>query len=343
MNICIIRADHLGDLVLTTPLMRELHRSGHQVDVVCRAAHLPALDHLPFIHHAHALEAISPGFPARWSDLTAWFRIRKYNRLLLPYAKPKELLFAARMSGTPVTSMWGGLWSRLLLCRSLRSCLLTHPRHMTDIWLDLARDLGCDPQGTMPELTVNDHDKDFAAKWLQDRGIQGSFVIIHPGCGGNTCNLPPAVYAELADFVRQEHGSAVVVTGSTTEKQTIGQAFADVYADTGVVDAMDALDLRVFMALIAQAACVVSVGTGPLHLAAALGTPTVSPFCRRIGISAKVWGNQAVSGIAVEPDEAWCAAYGKNDLCNFNGHVDAKKIFSALSRTLTSCRQDIVP
>jgi ADP-heptose:LPS heptosyltransferase len=336
MNICIIRADHLGDLVLTTPLMRELHQAGHQVDVLCRAAHLPALDRLPFIHHAQALETISPGFSSRWSDLAAWLRNRKYDRLLLPYAKPKELLFAARMSGSHLTCMWGGIWSRLLLCRSLRSHLLHHPRHMADIWLDLARDLGCNPQSYLPDLHVSEDEKRSAAQWLQDRGIQVPFIILHPGCGGNACNLPAAEYAELAGLIRHEHRCGIVVSGSGAEKIKFGTIFADVSIGGDAVDAFGELELRPFMSVIALSDCLVSASTGPLHLAAALGTPTVTPFCRRIGFSAKVWGNQSDTGIAVEPDEAWCAARAKQaGHCDFGGALTVQQIADGVSLALS--------
>lgn len=327
MNIVLIRTDHLGDLVLTTPLMRELHGAGHHVDVICKQAHIPVLTGLPFVREVHALEAVSRDFPRCWKALGGWLRTRNYDRILLPYAHPRAILFAARWSGIRVSCMWGGLWSRVLGCRSLRSYILDKPRYIADIWLDLARDLGIEPESVYPQLRVEEAEKQRARTWLHGHGLSDSFIIIHPGCGGNTCNVPPGIYAELARLIQTQSPCGILVTGTGSEKKR----FARYFADCACVQAMGHFSLREFMSVIALASCVVCVGTGPLHIATALGTPTVSPFCRKTGVSARVWGNPHENGVAVEPDPAWCEARAReNNHCDFGGTVTPERLWHAI-------------
>jgi len=62
MRVLIIRIDHLGDLLLTTPLMRSLAKAGHTVEVLTRRANLPVIQHNHHVAARWALEELAPEF-----------------------------------------------------------------------------------------------------------------------------------------------------------------------------------------------------------------------------------------------------------------------------------------
>lgn len=332
MRILVIRVDHLGDLVLTTPLFRALGRAGHEVHVVARKSALPVLSDNPFLRRTTALEDVAPGFPGRGVlRLAAWIRSVGPDVVILPHAKPASLVAAARLGHAGrILTMWGGWQARVFMCRNLPSRLLEDPRHISDIWLDLARELGAAPDGFAPDVFVTTEESDAIAARLAPFG-EGPWVVVHPGCAGNTCNPQPEFYADVVRRLLSATSLRVAVTGSPKERETLGTAFAGLDCSR-VWNAMGQLDLRELCALIAHASAIVCVGTGPLHIASAVGTSSVSPFCRKTGVCAKVWGNLGAESRVIEPPAALCSERPDGTHCDFRGTLSADALVAAIAK-----------
>ena len=339
MRILIIRQDHLGDLVLTTPLFRALSRAGHDVHVVARRSALAVLAGNPFIASVTGLEEIAPQFPRGILSLAGWIRRMAPDVVMLPHAKPLALVLGARMGHLGrILTMWGGVSARALGCECLRSALPHHPRHISEIWMDLAQRIGARSDGFAPDVFVEPAE----AEALQARlpgPIYARWVVVHPGCAGNTCNLPPEVYAEIVAHLHRDTGCFIAITGSAVEAGRFKGVFPS--ADNGRIwNAMGQLDLRQLCALLARADCLVSVGTGPLHIASAVGTATVSPFCRRVGVSAKVWGNLGAPAQVLEPPDGFCEEQSAGEHCNFCGTISAETLARSVIEILSPWRTD---
>lgn len=328
MKILVIRQDHLGDLILTTPLFRALAQAGHHVEVVCRQSSLPVLTGNPHIAGSYGLEDIAPKFPANWWMLSRWIGKLKPDVVLLPHARPPLLPTAVRFGfWGHVITMWGGVPARLLGCRSLRSGLPATPRHMSDIWLDLAREMEVPPAGLAPEIFVSISETESITRELKNRGLQ-DFVVIHPGCAGNTCNLPAETYLELAELLLAQTG--VVLTGSSTEATAMAPCFDKLGSRPNLWNAMGKLSLRELCAVISLSHAVVCVGTGPLHIASALKARTVSPFCNRVGVSSAVWGNLGGPASVLCPPVAVCQKQPAGSHCDFCGQITANTLLSEI-------------
>jgi hypothetical protein len=228
-----------------------------------------------------------------------------------------------------VISMWGGPLSRLLGCRSLRSRLLDQPRHIADIWLDLARAIGVSPDGLKPEIFLSEGEKESASQMLSYRFGAKKFIIIHPGCSGNTCNLPIGVYAELVNKFLEWSNVAVVLSGITAERDKYKSELSCNDQNPRVWNSMGELNLRQLCAVISKAELVVSVGTAPLHVASALGIPTVSPFCRKVGVCSRVWGNLGAKSIAIEPPANICNECIDKKHCDFKGSININQFLKS--------------
>ena len=259
----------------------------HSVTFVARRSSLPVLEGNPHLERVIALEDIVPSFPKQSWKIGSAVRDLQPDLVMLPHAKPASLLIGLR-SGYfgKVMTMWGGGWSRLLFCRSLRSGLPDYPRHISDIWLDLARAINAPQQGLQPEISLNEEERQFTRKQLSARFGSRKIVVVHTGFSGNT----------------------------------------------RVWNAMGELSLREFCSVISESSLVVSVGTGPMHLASALGIPTVSPFCRKIGVCSRVWGNLGASSTVLEPPAEICTRRPNGNHCDFKESLNASQLFEASIR-----------
>jgi ADP-heptose:LPS heptosyltransferase len=341
VKILIIRLDHLGDLVLMTPLVRALAKAGHEVEFIAPRWLNVIFEGNPHLASTFAIEDLAPDFPRDWRRLSAWIRPRKYDCLLLPNSWPRQLLWCSFFSGVRQRfAMQAGVMGRITLHRCLRlGPGFMQGRHFVDIQLDFARALGVPTDGLKPDYFCRPEEilqaEAALAAWFPD--LDGRPVIgIHPGCAGNTCNLPPRVYGEIAALILERSEARIVITGSAKERELLAEWAESILSSPRVRDSMGSLDVRSLAAVISRMTNYIIGSTGPLHLASAIGVRTTSPFCAVPPLTSSIWGNATGHGACVQPNPEGCRRYmaqaARYHHCDFRGEVRAEHIWEALSQ-----------
>jgi len=111
-------------------------------------------------------------------------------------------------------------------------------------------------------------------------------LVLHPGSRGSGKEWPEEHYLDLVDRL-ESTDYQILVTGTADE----GRRLARLADHPRTTDLTGKLDLAELAALLAAVDGVVASGTGPLHMAAATGTPTLGLFPTRAGpIGANRWG-----------------------------------------------------
>jgi heptosyltransferase-2/heptosyltransferase-3 len=117
------------------------------------------------------------------------------------------------------------------------------------------------------------------AETLLPQPISQPLVAIHPGSGAAVKRWHSAAWAELVRRLAEEHGAQVVFTGSAREAELIDPALALLAAGSSLPRAPISLagqtSLGVLAAFYRRCALVIGPDSGPLHLAVAVGVPTV--------------------------------------------------------------------
>ena len=340
-RVLIVRLDHLGDVILTTPLVRSAVKAGHEVHVLVHANCVAPFAGNPAVT-IHVIEQVAPDFPRRWWRLGAWMRAQHFDMVILPHAKPPHLLLASVLSGARRRiAMWSGIAGRLTFHQCLRSGIQSGQRHFSDIVLDCARAAGFPTDGLKPDFHLGPEEIEEARAEMDGRFPGLKVVGIHPGCLGNTCNLPSSVYGEAAALLLQEPGIAIIATGIPSEMKLFDSWPESVLKHPRFYNACGKWNLRQLAAHIANFATLVVVGTGPLHIASALSIPTVSPFCCRPAISATVWGNSTPGSVTLSPPAEFCQrrrAAHPLKCCDFEGQIRAEQLQGAVLQILAHAK-----
>lgn len=139
--------------------------------------------------------------------------------------------------------------------------------------------LGIDEQNPRMELFLTDTWKAEASSWLQAHTKQASRLIgFQPGASTLSRMWFPEKWIALGKKLLGTHPDThIVLTGAPHEKP-LCQEIRKGIGDSHVVDASGALNLGSAAALIGRLNLLVAPDTGPLHIAAALGVPTVGLF-----------------------------------------------------------------
>jgi ADP-heptose:LPS heptosyltransferase len=112
-------------------------------------------------------------------------------------------------------------------------------------------------------------------------------IVLHPGSGGSARDWPPDHFAGLAAAIAGEGKYRLAVTGGKAEEDLVRMV-----GEAGKTDLTFAgtLSIPELAALLAEAKVVVGNSSGPLHLAAAVGTRVVGLYPQITAMSAARWG-----------------------------------------------------
>jgi ADP-heptose:LPS heptosyltransferase len=161
--------------------------------------------------------------------------------------------------------------------------LLTHavPLDERVSWVEqnrmaVARAVGA-PAGARPFPLLTDEDRVFASALLSARcGEQRPLIGLHPSGGRFVKQWDLVRWARVASGLVQTFGAKIVLTGSAADRP-LTAALASALGQ-GAVDLAGTLDVDEMLAIVGSVDLFLSSDTGPMHMACALGTPSVSVF-----------------------------------------------------------------
>lgn len=149
-------------------------------------------------------------------------------------------------------------------------------RHIVDMTVDLAVRAGAQPEAEPRfPLRVPEDELRAVREKLSREGIPGEYVVISPGGGWKSKCWPPDRFGALCAALLSRNGLRSVVNIAPGEEELAREiARASGSVNLPVVS----LSIPALAALLVQSRLVVAGDTGPLHLAAALGTRVVGLF-----------------------------------------------------------------
>jgi ADP-heptose:LPS heptosyltransferase len=271
-NILIIRTDRLGDVLLTTPVSTALRAMFPRARIswLVRSYTAPLLEHNPDIDQILVDRGESPG---RLAD-----RIRsgRFDAAIVAYPRWR-IVRALWLARVPLRIGPANKIYCVLLNRRIRQRRSKGTKHEADYNLELLGPLGAAFKRYPTRYAMTEEERRAARRVLMEKGISGAkpVVILHPGSGGSSARWPLEHFAALGNGL-QADGCDLVVTGGPGEDHE-GHMIGSMRR-TPVFIAAGSGSIRELAAILSWADLVVANSTGPLHLAVALGVPTVSIY-----------------------------------------------------------------
>jgi heptosyltransferase-2/heptosyltransferase-3 len=132
-------------------------------------------------------------------------------------------------------------------------------------------------QIVLPQFAIADHERAWAAQRLAELGRSGPgsgpLVAVHPGAGAPLKSWPTERWAGVIRELRARESATVVLTGGPTERELAERIAARL--DPAPLNLAGETGLGQLAALFATSDLVIGGDSGPLHLAATVGAPTL--------------------------------------------------------------------
>ena len=299
------RTDRIGDVVLTLPLCAMLKEQlGAEIVFLGRSYTLPVLAASDAVDRAVDWDAVPATAAARRDALAALGA----DVILHAYPRP-EIARAARDARIPMRVGTSHRWYHWLTCNALEHFSRRRsPLHEAQLDVRLARRLlggevppietvvrhvGLRPRVPLPEPV---------RERLDASRVN---VVLHPRSKGSAREWPLDRWRALAERMDPAR-YRVFVTGSREEGDTLRSWLGS--APPHVIDLTGRLALGELIALFDAVDGMVAASTGPLHLAAAVGTHALGLFSPTPPVHPGRWA-------PLGPRAEWLAAAERCDAC----------------------------
>lgn len=326
LRILISRPDRIGDVVLSTPLPREIKRK-YPDSFVAMLVNEQTRDiffNNPFVDKIILLTESQ-------KTKRFWVLVHEIRRLsfthafmLLPNERINWILF---MSMIPYRIGVGHkLYQYLSFSKYIDRKKYIENRHETDYCLDMIRKIGIDPVSIDPEIFLSSGEIEEMNEFRKRVGNNRKVIGVNSTSGGSTANLPVDEYLKLINKLSTMKNIQVVVTDFNVPNELDGIK--------KVVYPVKETSVRKLIKVISSLDVLISASTGPMHIAAALKIPSISVFCPLPACSPKLWGPRGNKSEIILPDESYCNTVCPGDpkKCSFIGvgGIDHTSVLNSL-------------
>ncbi len=305
-RICIIKPSALGDVVQTLPVLtavRERFPRAHIAWVVNRS-YAELLAGHPHLDEVIAVDRVRAR-PWSWSfwrsvgELHETLRDGRFDLVL----DIQGLLRSGLMTWATAAARRVGLGDSREGSRLFYTDVVGVPEQITaavDRYWEIAQALGASDRVKQFLVHTTDADREWAER--QVKPLAGLRVAVNPGARWATKRWPVEHFAEIAGRLRRESGAGLVIVGGPEDVSAANQLAESLGDDC--VNLAGKTTLKQLAAVLARVHFMVTNDSGPMHLAAALGTPVAALFTCTSPARARPHGD----GHLVLSTNVWCAA-----------------------------------
>jgi heptosyltransferase-2 len=290
-KILIVRTDRIGDVVLSLPMAEIIKNKFHD----CRIGYLvkeytsSLLDNNQFIDEV--INVIEKNNEIDFYKNLKQIKLKKFDTCIVvnPTFRISLMMFLAGIKNRIGTGY--RLYS-VLFNQKVFEHRKYGEKHELEYNLNLLSKIGIDPVDAKRNihfnLSISKSSEEKITSLLKEKGVSpnNKIVIIHPGSGGSSVDLPKNKMIELTKRICSSDNINIIITGSKNEVELC----KEFEVNNSVINLAGLLDLSLLKALINKANLFVSNSTGPMHVAAALGVYVIAFFPKILSCSQNRWG-----------------------------------------------------
>jgi len=294
-RIIVSRTDNIGDVVLSLPVFASLKKCFPTTETVALVSDYTA-DVVR--SSSHVDNVITWNYDE--SILSAYKKLKKNPAdaivILFPRFKIAAASFLARL---PIRIGIAYRWYSFLFNRKVREHRKHSVKSEAEYNLTLVEALGCESKVLEIRLNVDKSASDSVDAFL-DQNCLTKFIMVHPGSGGSAFEWGAENFREVVKDITDAIGENIVVTGTASERSLCTKISEGI---GNAVNAAGRFSLLEFIALASRADLFISNSTGPLHLAASVGTPVIGIYPNKKPMTPVRWSPLTDKKIILTPND----------------------------------------
>jgi len=280
-NILIRGTNWIGDVVMTLPAIAAIRKTFPRahLSILVNPWVADVLRFCPDVDEILLYE--KPGIHAGVKGmirLAGELRARRFDAAIL-LQNAIEAAILTLMAGIPVRAGYDSDARGVLLTHAVRRTRAVRQVHQVDYYRAMVRALGCELADIGVMLRPGKEDQELAERLMSDFTLgKGSVLVgMAPGAAyGPAKQWLPERFAAVADRLASEFNARILLFGSAGDRRSIQEIQG--YSNVPFLDLAGKTSLREAMVMISRCCLFISNDSGLMHVAGALGVPTVAIF-----------------------------------------------------------------
>lgn len=341
-NILIVRTDRIGDVVLTLPLSTIIkkHFPNSKITFLLReytsalAQNNPSIDEVIILQEKNGKACVIKNVKLLRNRFDP---TNKFDACIVAYPTFRLALILF-LSGIKIRIGTGYRWYSFLFNKRIYEHRKYAEYHELEYNVHLLKMIGINeeinPDNVIYNLAPSKLAEQKVESELKSLGISPlkSMIILHPGSGGSSINLPLNKMKELIKKIAEELDAEILITGNQNEKELC----ESLIVSEKTKNLSGKFDLSELIALINKCDILIANSTGPIHIAAALRKYVIGFYPNIITCSEKRWGPYTNKKVVFSPKKIYINGIDKQpdnmDSIDINEVLESiKKILSKIS------------
>ncbi len=294
LKVLVIRLDRIGDVVLSLPAVEAIKNRfpNASISMMVRPYTAGLVEGHPLVDEVIPYFYQKKGrhrFPLGYLRLIQEIVKRRFDVVFILHPGIRSFLIPF-LAGIPYRVGFETRWP-FLLTRQVRDRRGEGLKHESEYALDVVRAFGIDPPKQKKVFIPTYPDDEARVSRLIDeisQGKKGEIVAFHAGASCPSKRWPEERFAELGKKVMAQTPYRIALVGGSEEKEL--SASIKEKLGGNVIDLTGKLNLKELAVFLKRCRLLVTNDSGPVHVAAAVGTPTLCIFGRnRAGLGPQRW------------------------------------------------------
>ncbi len=336
-RILIVRTDRVGDVVMITPVIREIRKTFPDSFI----AALTSENTKDILLNNPYLDLNITDDKKKGSFLTVVKELRKHKftdgLLMMPTERAAYQMFLGGVKNR--IGVGKKLYEVITFMKSVSRNKYIPLRHEADYCMDLARKIGVKTDDLSPEIFLTEEEKSGGEEFFLKHGLmKDDFkIIIHTGSGNSSPNWSENKYLDLIKKILLKYDSSklkIILTAVEMSDKFLNDI--NELKDTRITDLSREIDsLRKLILIIYMSDLIVSSSTGPKNLADALGRNGVVLYCRRSMSCVRHWGSLNNHLTDIEVSEEHCSKHCSSDkeICDIENGISVDEVLGNINIT----------
>ena len=317
-RILAVRNDRFGEFLLTVPALYELKQvfPKARLTLVVSSYVRTLAGRLAFVDEVIVWEKKKHTF-AGFLRLAKEYKGRHYD-LCVIFNPCKAFNIISFLAGIPLRVGYNRKWG-FLLNRKIEDRKFEGLKHEVEYNLELLKTIGITPkllnnaslrvrsEATDEAVLMEIREEDFSDSKLSELGLsKGEFAVIHPWSSNKEKEWPQDRFKELVVKIADNLGLKCAVIGGSEEVSRAIEFCRDLPAclsSRQMVNLAGKTSLIESAALLKKSKLLITNDSGPMHLAAAAGTPVAAIFRKSPpAVNSRRWGPVGNNHVVIEND-----------------------------------------
>ena len=270
----------IGDVVLTTPIIRSVRTAFPEAYIAYlgEKGAVSLLEQNPNLNEIIPFDFSRPTLVEQ-PRVALHLRRRRFDLAIDLFGNPRSALLTyltgARTRVGPERKGRGSLYTMQVADDG-------KPKTAIEFHNQFLRAIGIEPTSSRTEIFLTEDEKREAKIYLQWLDYENNsldftkpLVAMHPGATWPAKHWLQERFAELTDLMTAKLGAQIILIAGPNDAETVRAVMKHSFSNVKV---LTGLPLRQLAAVIAHCSLFIGNDAGPMHIAVAVGTPTIGLF-----------------------------------------------------------------